>query len=279
MINIGIDLEDFCILSTSALVIRWLFPNAGDLDIAVTPKGLQELKSKYNLKKKENDWYIVDENIECIVDENTVITAEKFGQYNLQNLEEYYKFLENSKRQKDIEKKIVVENELNKMEYLQVFDENRNILNGKILRYKGMKPKEGRYINITIVFIENNKGEFLIQKTSKEKGSIFATTGGLVKFGSTSIKTIVEEIKEELGIDIDINDLKLVYTKKHPYSFQDTYYIKKDINIEDLTLQKEEVEFVKWMSIDEINELIEKDLFRKGNIEPFKYIIDSKKND
>ena len=33
------------------------------------------------------------------------------------------------------------------------------------------------------------------------------------------------------------------------------YYLKKDINIEDIVVQEEEVEFVKWLSIDEIKEL------------------------
>ena len=158
------------------------------------------------------------------------------------------------------------------MEYLDLYDENRCLTGEKILRSKDMDIPLDRYINIVIVFIENSKGEFLIQKTSKEKGSVFATTGGFVKSGSTNDKTIVEEIKEELGIDIDINDLKLVHTIKHKKAFHDAYYTMKDIDIAKLKLQKEEVEYVKWMSIEEIESLIEKGEFRKGNIESFRYI-------
>ncbi len=158
------------------------------------------------------------------------------------------------------------------MEYLDLYDENRCLTGEKILRSKDMDIPLDRYINIVIVFIENSKGEFLIQKTSKEKGSVFATTGGFVKSGSTNDKTIVEEIKEELGIDIDINDLKLVHTIKHKKAFHDAYYTMKDIDIDKLKLQKEEVEYVKWMSIEEIESLIEKGEFRKGNIESFNVI-------
>ena len=161
------------------------------------------------------------------------------------------------------------------MEYLNLYDENKKFTNEKLLRNDNINPPLDRYINVVIVFIENSKGEFLIQKTSKQKGSIFATTGGLVKYGSNNDKTIVEEIKEELGIDIDINELKLIYTIKYEHAFQDTYYVKKDINIKNLTLQKEEVEYVEWMSVQKINKLIENGEFRKGNIKPFKYIIDN----
>ena len=164
------------------------------------------------------------------------------------------------------------------MEYLDLYDENRIFTGEKVLRSKDMKPEEGKYINIVIVFIENSKGEFLIQKTSIEKGSVFATTGGLVKSGSSPDRTIVEEIKEELGLDVDINELKLIKTYKRRHAFQDTYYLKKDINIEDITVQESEVEYVVWLSKEEIKKLIKNNEFREGNIMPFEYLINNYKN-
>ena len=138
------------------------------------------------------------------------------------------------------------------MEYLDLYDENRKPLGRKVLRSKDMKLEDGEYINIVIVFIENSEGKFLIQKTSKEKGSVFATTGGLVKSGYTP-------------------DL----TEHKPHVFQDVYYMKKDLDINSLKLQKEEVEYVVWLSKDEINSLISEDKFRKGNIEGFNYVMDN----
>lgn len=159
------------------------------------------------------------------------------------------------------------------MEYLDLYDENRNFTGEKVLRSKDMKPEEGKYINIVIVFIENSEGKFLIQKTSKEKGSVFATTGGLVKSGSSPDRTIVEEIKEELGINVNINELKLIKTDKRGHSFLDTYYLKKDIDIKDITVQESEVKYVSWLSKEEILKLIENNEFREGNIIPFNYLI------
>ncbi len=71
-----------------------------------------------------------------------------------------------------------------KLEYLDLYDENKNLTGEKIIRPKG-KPQvpKNRYINLVIIFIRNSKGEFLFQKTSKEKGSVWATTGGHVQSG------------------------------------------------------------------------------------------------
>ena len=109
--SLKIDKEEFCILSSSALVLRDLFGSAGDLDIAVTEKGLEELKNNYNLKQKENGWYIVNDKIECILD-NMENKKEKLGDYYLQSLVDYFDFLKNSTREKDKIRYEIVKSEL-----------------------------------------------------------------------------------------------------------------------------------------------------------------------
>ena len=99
-----LDVEEYWILSSSALVLRDIYPDAGDLDIAVTDLGLEELKKSYQLKPKGNDWYEVTDNIECVCDgkkENLNYQPEKIGKYYLQNIEEYLEYLEMSTREKD----------------------------------------------------------------------------------------------------------------------------------------------------------------------------------
>lgn len=99
--SLKIDKNEFWILSSGALVMREIYPDAGDLDIAVTERGLQELKDNYNLKQKENGWYIVNDKVECVLDTKEDWKIEKYGEYNLQSIEKYYEFLKNSKREKD----------------------------------------------------------------------------------------------------------------------------------------------------------------------------------
>ena len=160
------------------------------------------------------------------------------------------------------------------MEYLDLYDENRNFTGKAILREnkKDGIPK-GNYITLVIIFIKNDKNQFLFQMTSKTKGSIWATTGGHVKAGQTSKEGIIEEVKEELGLDITNENFKLVETVKWDIAFMDVYYLEKNIDINEIVIQEEEVEFVKWLTIDEVKELIKQDKVRKGNVDSFLKII------
>ena len=92
------------------MVIRDIYPDAGDLDIAVTEKGLHELKENYNLTKKENGWYTVTDKIECFLDTKASWKIEKYGNYNLERIEKYYEFLKTSNREKDKARIPLIEN-------------------------------------------------------------------------------------------------------------------------------------------------------------------------
>lgn len=115
--TLKLNKEEFWILSSSALVLRNIYQDAGDLDIAVTNKGLEELKQNYSLKQKENGWYIVTDKIECICDgekEKLKYQPELIENYYVQNLEEYYNYLINSNREKDKKRIDLVKQELEK---------------------------------------------------------------------------------------------------------------------------------------------------------------------
>ena len=102
--TLNVDLEEFWILSSSALVLRGIYPDAGDLDIAVTNKGLEQLKKNYNLIQKKNGWFIVSDKIECVCDgdkEKLIFKPEKVDKYYVQNIIEYYNYLLSSEREKD----------------------------------------------------------------------------------------------------------------------------------------------------------------------------------
>lgn len=112
--SLPIDKEEFWILSSSALVLRDLFPDAGDLDIAVTEKGLKQLRQHYPLKQKDNGWYIVNDRVECVVDHKDNSTIEKHGNYYLESLPKYFDFLKSSMREKDKVKYEIVKEHLEK---------------------------------------------------------------------------------------------------------------------------------------------------------------------
>jgi hypothetical protein len=105
--TLKISKEEFWVLSSGALVLRGIFPDAGDLDIAVTNKGLEKLKENYNLEPKNcglGPFYKVTDNIECVCDgekEKLKYQPEKVGEFYVQNIYEYYEYLKGSEREKD----------------------------------------------------------------------------------------------------------------------------------------------------------------------------------
>ena len=119
--TLKINREEFWVLSSTALVLRGIYHDAGDLDIAVTDKGLEELKKNYDLKFKENGWFIVSELIEGVCDgkkEELKFKPERVGDYYVQNIQEYLEYLKNSNREKDklripIVEKYIIDNNVN----------------------------------------------------------------------------------------------------------------------------------------------------------------------
>ena len=153
------------------------------------------------------------------------------------------------------------------MEKRDLYDINRKLTGQTI--YKNEKIPANRYIIVVLVFIQNSQGKFLIQKRSKQKDGKYASTGGHPKTGETSIEGMITEIKEELGLTIKPEELELIFSGQEDVKqvFFDIYYMRKDFNISDLKLQKEEVDFVEWLSFKEVETLIKKDLFLESHAE------------
>lgn len=149
------------------------------------------------------------------------------------------------------------------MESRDLYDENKKLTGETI--YKGQDVPKGRYYITVVVFIQNNKNEFLLQKRVKKKDGKWATTGGHPVSGETSKQGIITEIKEELGINIVEENVKLFKTIKTEDDFVDIYYLKEDIDINEIKIQKEEVEDVKWATIDEIQEMIQQEIFSESH--------------
>lgn len=160
------------------------------------------------------------------------------------------------------------------MEKRDLYDKDRN-LTGKTI-FKGDPIPKGNYIIVILVMIQNSKGEFLIQKRSKQKGGKFAATGGHVKSGQTSVEGMIDEIQEEIGLAVKPEELELLYSAREDEQdvFFDLYYMKKDFEISDLVLQEEEVESVSWKTIEEIDKLIKEDMFLINHAEEVYRTID-----
>lgn len=136
----------------------------------------------------------------------------------------------------------------------ELLDENENKTGEYI--FVGQNIPKNRLVRAVRFFIENSEGKFLIQKRSKNRDDKYGTTGGHPKFGESSLEGIINEVKEELGLSITNDDIMLVAKTRWNNDINDIYYMKKDINdLSKLSLQKEEVDNIFWLSIDEIEEI------------------------
>lgn len=150
---------------------------------------------------------------------------------------------------------------------------SKRILTGEVIE-KGKDVPKGKYYITVVVFIENSKGEFLLQKRVHKKDGKWATTGGHPKSGESSLEGIVTEIREELGLTVKQNELTLYKSIQTEDDFVDLYYMKKDINLGDVKVQKEEVETVKWASREEITRLIRQGVFSESHEEFYNYCLE-----
>jgi isopentenyldiphosphate isomerase len=128
---------------------------------------------------------------------------------------------------------------------------------------------KGFWHKAVAVFIINSKNQILLQKRSSNKkmwpNLWDISAGGHVLAGEFGFQAIIREIKEEIGIDINKNDILFIgaatsenikkdIINKH---FNEYYIVNKDIEIADLKLQKEEVSDAQWFEKEDIIKRIE----------------------
>ena len=158
----------------------------------------------------------------------------------------------------------------NMKEPRDLYDENK-IKTGEIF-YKGEDIPPGKYEMVVTLFVLDDKDKLLLQKRSKEKGGKYGFISGHPKAGETSLEGVITEAKEEMGIDVDSNEIKHFHTEKTKNKFYDFYILRKNFDTNNFKLQKEEVEAAKWFSIFETNDLIKKNEFFEKHIEAFDII-------
>ena len=159
------------------------------------------------------------------------------------------------------------------MEKLGLYNKYGEYLNETIDRKNKLLIPQGKYYKVVIVFIINDNKQFLIQKSSEKKGKIYETLGGHVAARNTSKETIIKELSEELSIKVVDKDIHFFKSYLHKKAIQEVYYIIKNIDLNKIIYQTEEVIYAEWCSVEQIRKLIKMNMFRKKNIIPFLQLI------
>lgn len=133
------------------------------------------------------------------------------------------------------------------MESFDVVDKNRNLLG--YTKNRGDKLNENEY-NVGIeVWIFNNK-KLLMTKRSLNKShpGEWEVPGGCSQASETSLDTLIREIFEEIGIELDKSKYKLLDTQIYKKQFIDIYKSNMIIDINNVVLQTEEVSDIKFVT-------------------------------
>lgn len=147
-------------------------------------------------------------------------------------------------------------------EMFDVLDKN-GLFTGKIAS-RSICHKEGLWHRAVVVFIINSKSQILLQQRSSNKrmwpNLWDVSAGGHVLTGEFGFQAVIREAKEEIGIDINQNELFFIGSitstnikddiiNNH---FNEYYVINRELAVSDLKLQTEEVQDVKWFEADDL---------------------------
>lgn len=146
------------------------------------------------------------------------------------------------------------------MERWDLYTENRELTQKEHIR--GNKIPENCFHLVVHVWIKNAKGEYLISQRAADRPTfplLWECVGGSVLKGENSLQGAVREVKEEVGIDLESANGKLIFSKtRKPFSdILDVWLFQYDGDVCLKNATTNEVKQVIWMDRKQIEELFE----------------------
>lgn len=135
--------------------------------------------------------------------------------------------------------------------------------------------KSGEYHLVVHIWVISGDGRILIQRRSDNKKLMpgeWAATGGAAVSGEDSFTAASRELFEELGIKSTPQTLEKLLRIRRRNSLLDVWMIISDIPVERLTLQKSEVAEAKWVTAEELRNMIKHGDFHNYGKEYFEKV-------
>ena len=130
---------------------------------------------------------------------------------------------------------------------------------------RGSQIPKDLYHLVVHVCIFNKKGEMLIQHRQPFKdgwpGMWDITVGGSSVSGDSSVTAAEREVLEELGYELNLQNMRPSLTVNADSIFDDFYLVEREVDTSRLKLQYEEVKEVKWAALEEILSMIDASTF------------------
>ncbi|MBI2578580.1 MAG: NUDIX domain-containing protein [Candidatus Aenigmarchaeota archaeon] len=156
-------------------------------------------------------------------------------------------------------------------EYFDVVDEGNSVI-GRAAREEC--HSKGLWHRASHVIIVNSKGELLLQKRSMKKdlykGYWIDAAAGHVDSGEAYEHAAKRELKEEIGVTAAL--MQLFDFKKQTGNDNEIIRVFAARHDGPFFPNKEEVDFVKFFTLEEINEMLKKDKFTPATLDILKEI-------
>ena len=144
------------------------------------------------------------------------------------------------------------------MELNDVYDKDRR-LTGKVHR-RGTPWKKGEYGLVVCVWVYDGKGKLLLTRRAPEKSfaGTWENSGGAAQAGETSLAAICRELREETGIVAAPEEFELLDTGRDRSAHYDFYSLRRSSADTEIVLQPGETDAAKWVTFEQVHEMIEK---------------------
>ncbi len=152
-------------------------------------------------------------------------------------------------------------------EYFDILDENGNKTGKAKLRSE--VHRDGDWHKAVHIWIINDKGDILLQRRCATKDSnpnmLDISSAGHLTAGDDSLSGAIRELKEELNIDIEPNELQFIKTIKRSSKytstfinneFDDLYILRTTKSIDDMKYQEEEISEIFYVPYKEFKNMV-----------------------
>lgn len=142
------------------------------------------------------------------------------------------------------------------MENVDIFNKRREKL--EKIRERGKLDNNEYSISVHVWLLEEDK--LWIQQRSNEKKlfpKLWEQSGGGVLTGETSLRAVKRETKEELGLDIQDEEITYIGSYTRVKDIVDIWLVQRAISKDKIILQDEEVTNIKNVTFEEFDKMIE----------------------
>lgn len=152
-------------------------------------------------------------------------------------------------------------------EYFDLLDENGNKIGKTKIRTE--VHRDGDQHKAVHIWIINNNGDILLQRRCATKDSnpnmLDISSAGHLSAGDDSLDGAIREVKEELNLDVNKEELQFIKTIKRSSKytstfinneFADLYILRTNKSIDNMKFQKDEISEIFFVPYKQFKEMV-----------------------